>query len=885
MADISIPGVKSRFDTETLIEGLMKAQRIPKDRLEKNIETLEATRTTWQSLGRRISLVKDSADALYSFQNPFNDRTVVSSNNSVIEASASRDVREQSHSFVVKQTAQADKFISKPLPADYNVPAGNYEFSNGKSTISFTFPGGSLEDFSGALNANAKDKITSSVIAVRSGTKSIIIESLVTGQENRLDFSGDALKFGIDAGIVTKAISGPDVIKIPAVPYKGEAENFIPARAATNSLRVAPVTQTQIALKKGIEPTSTMFLKFSAEVTDNTAAIKAADLADKNLVVAKNALEAAKSENIQAQNNVQSASAALENAQKAVENTQNQITALNPAPNTPPEAAAGQEAAQAEQAESAPQTAQPEQAEGAQQTAQAEQAEGAPQTAQARQTEGAQQTAHDEQAGGAPQTAQVEQAVGAPQTAQAAEKAEGAQQTAQVEQAEGAQQTAQAERAEGAQQTAQAERAEGAPEGQQEQVQQAEDRQALAAQLQEQLQTQESGLTLAENALKDAQMKQTQAGAKQDSAELALANAENQIVPRVENQNVFKVYFEDGTFKELDPLEGGFDKEYNLNLFDLGGGKKAVFIGIDNQNTLRDVTIHDIEVVETAPKRESRPVQPISVASDAILSMDGIEVQRPANEIDDLIPGMTLKVRSASESPVSLDVQDDTEAVKNAMISFVGNYNRLMVELNVVTRNDETLIDEVSYLDQAERDDLKSRLGALSGDPFVTKLRTDLVNIMNAPYETNSGPAMLAGFGISTDVRRSGIAGYDPSRTRGYLEIDENALDDALAVKEDTLRQLMGRDSNGDMIVDSGLAYSVDRATRPFVETGGIISNKTNGINTQISSDKRRIETIDRQLSQKEATLRRQYGQMEDAYNRMERMSNSLDSFNQSGKK
>ncbi|MDR0447743.1 MAG: hypothetical protein LBH07_03655, partial [Treponema sp.] len=55
MSDIYLPGVKSRFNTEKLIEDLMKVERIPRDRAEKQIETFQTEKGYWQELGRRIS--------------------------------------------------------------------------------------------------------------------------------------------------------------------------------------------------------------------------------------------------------------------------------------------------------------------------------------------------------------------------------------------------------------------------------------------------------------------------------------------------------------------------------------------------------------------------------------------------------------------------------------------------------------------------------------------------------------------------------------------------------------------------------------------------------------------------------------------------------------
>jgi flagellar hook-associated protein 2 len=141
---------------------------------------------------------------------------------------------------------------------------------------------------------------------------------------------------------------------------------------------------------------------------------------------------------------------------------------------------------------------------------------------------------------------------------------------------------------------------------------------------------------------------------------------------------------------------------------------------------------------------------------------------------------------------------------------------------------------------------------------------------------------MLPQIGIGTDVRKAGATtGYDPSRLRGYLEIDEKTLDAALETRLRAVQQLFGYDADGDLIIDSGAAYMMDLLAKPYVETGGVVALKTGSIDSRIVQDNRRIETMDRQLAAKEATLKNQYAQMEGAYSRMERMSTSLDQFSQ----
>jgi flagellar hook-associated protein 2 len=347
---------------------------------------------------------------------------------------------------------------------------------------------------------------------------------------------------------------------------------------------------------------------------------------------------------------------------------------------------------------------------------------------------------------------------------------------------------------------------------------------------------------------------------------------------------VLSLGFSDGTAAPLPPLTDSGDfsvRQYRLD--EVAGGKTIVSLNIDNRNTHRDISIRNIEVFDPAATGGVRPRNAVSTARDAVLSMEGIEITRPSNAIDDLVPGVTVTLRSPSDRPVSLDIAPDREAVKDAIISMVGNYNRLLAEINVLTRNDDRILEELSYLTPEEKAEMKKRQGSFLGDSTLNQIRSGMQRAVGAPYPAgpDQGPIMLARIGVGTDVRRSGLGGgYDPSRLRGYLEIDEKALDGAIETKLPAIQQLFGSDTNGDLLVDTGVAYMLETLSKPYVETGGIISLKTGTIDSRISQDKRQIESMERQLAAKEQQLKVQYGQMEGAYNRMEQMSNSLNNFN-----
>jgi flagellar hook-associated protein 2 len=353
--------------------------------------------------------------------------------------------------------------------------------------------------------------------------------------------------------------------------------------------------------------------------------------------------------------------------------------------------------------------------------------------------------------------------------------------------------------------------------------------------------------------------------------------------------SVVTLGLQDGTSVKVPVItDSSSFKDYQFRLGELTGERNVVSVTLNNNNTNREVTIQNLQLYDPTVAGGLRASNSVTTAQDAIIAMDGIEVTRPTNKIDDLIPGVTLTVSRPTTSEVSLKVSPDRESVKEAIIEFVGNYNRLMTEINILTRRDPAVISEISYLTEDERKAYEERLGLMSGETTLTQMRTSLQRGVTSPYPTDDGSTytMLAQIGIGTDLRRTGAAGgYDQSRLRGYMEIDEKTLDAALETDLPNVKRLFGYDSDGDLVAETGAAFNLDRLTRPYVETGGIITLKTNTIDSRITRDNQKIETLDRQLAQKEANLKVQYAQMENAYNQMESMTNSLDNFSRQGQK
>jgi len=679
MSDVYVPGVKSRFNSEKIVDDLMKIERIPRDRTQNNIDTLRVQKGYWQEVGRRITTLRDSSRLLYSFQNPFNEKLGKSADDSVITATATRDALEQSMSFTVKQTAQADRFLSQPLDEKTKIDAGTYSFSVGNDEISINYRGGTLRNFAETINNRGKNKLSASLITVKPGTISLLIESKLTGSENRLGFSQDASTLATKIGMMAVSNDTQKDIEINDNTVRKTGQNAANVAVNDGVLQVAPLSSASLPVNIAVSSDSPLVLRLETQTKVGTS------------------------------------------------------DSLN-IPQPPP----------------------------------------------------------------GPDVPTTSVTYG--------------------------------------------------------------------------------GITV-----------------QNLPSEAPLPDFKPPPAPaRVDNMEVLNLVFSDGSTAKLSAITDSSSftaRQYNLA--EVARGKTITSLNIENTNTHREVSVGKVEVLDPSSKGGLKPLNAVSTARDAIIAMEGIEVTRPSNIIDDLIPGVTLNVRGVSNKPVELKIAPNVEAVKEAIINFVGNYNRLMAEINVLTARsvysgsgyntsiDDTIISELSYLTADEKAEMKTRLGAFNGDITLNNLKNHLMRTVTAPYPTSMERdlTLLAQIGVSSNASRT--SGYNPSQLRGYLEIDEKNLDAALETKMPAIKELFAIDTSGDLIADTGVAYNVDTIIKPFVETGGIISLKTGTIDSRISQDEKRIVNLDRQLAAKEQDLKMQYAKMESAYSRMEKMSNSLDNFSQ----
>ena len=303
-------------------------------------------------------------------------------------------------------------------------------------------------------------------------------------------------------------------------------------------------------------------------------------------------------------------------------------------------------------------------------------------------------------------------------------------------------------------------------------------------------------------------------------------------------------------------------------------------IRIKNTNTGKQLDTSAFTSYDGGKQLGYQPKNPVSEADDAIVKYEGIKISRPTNDIDDIVPEITLHVHDKTEKTATITVKPDKEASKDALIQFVGQYNRTVAELNILSQNKEEIIQELDYLTSDEREAEMKKLGMFQTDFTLPTIKSNMSNILNAGYQTSDQATitMLNQIGISTNAS-GGNGSYSQSRLRGYLEIDEKKLDLAIVNHLEDIRLLFGYDSDGDLVSDKGIGVQLDKQISAYTQTGGILAMKTSGLDSKIKSSEQKIARLEVQMDKKEADLRNKYGQMEGSLNSLESQQNSINNF------
>lgn len=227
-------------------------------------------------------------------------------------------------------------------------------------------------------------------------------------------------------------------------------------------------------------------------------------------------------------------------------------------------------------------------------------------------------------------------------------------------------------------------------------------------------------------------------------------------------------------------------------------------------------------------------------ATNAELNVNGIDIERPSNTIDDLIEGMTLNLIAPTSGTATISVTQNNDDVKARIGSLVDAYN----------------IAKDKFSDLMTVGGANDNSGVLSGDGtmrFVASRVKDLFTGVSSTATDNL--AYLNDIGIS-------FSRY------GVLEIDEDRLDAALTDNYADVVSMFSADTDnqsnfGD--TSRGLAGDAIVTLRDLMANDGALLRATTTLETRADDYADALADLDRRMESIRARYLAQFTAMETA--------------------
>ncbi len=245
---------------------------------------------------------------------------------------------------------------------------------------------------------------------------------------------------------------------------------------------------------------------------------------------------------------------------------------------------------------------------------------------------------------------------------------------------------------------------------------------------------------------------------------------------------------------------------------------------------------------------------------------EALLITSSTNALSDTISGVTINLNGTSDEAVSLTVSQDTEQIVTAVSDFVDRFN------DVISRIDE--------LDSFNSD--TEEKGLLLGDPTISTIKRQLISLMSREYTDVTGQYTRlneVGITFTTGAQLS----FDVSKFRDALANDLDAVTELFSLKEESA----GTDeeiapgifvpASGSSLDRAGFGAQLELLLDGLTDSiDGLITTKTNTIDTQIEISNDRIEQLNELLDVKRQRLVAQYAAMETILSQLQAQSSAL---------
>ena len=232
-------------------------------------------------------------------------------------------------------------------------------------------------------------------------------------------------------------------------------------------------------------------------------------------------------------------------------------------------------------------------------------------------------------------------------------------------------------------------------------------------------------------------------------------------------------------------------------------------------------------------------------AQDSQFTVNGLQIERDSNSVDDVVTGLTFSFTEVTSSPVTIDLTRDTTTIKDNITGLVNAYNEF--------------VDVINLVQDADSDDEEFG-GTLINEQMVRQIKDKVYRTL---VDTSSTPG--------DDITALRDLGIEVDRY-GKLQLDESDLNDALLNKFDQVVTMFSADTNNQTVFSTaskGLSGDVLTIIYDITKVGGLIETQLDSTEEAIAEREEKLKELEELMSEVYDRYIKQFSVMESAVTEM----------------
>jgi len=227
---------------------------------------------------------------------------------------------------------------------------------------------------------------------------------------------------------------------------------------------------------------------------------------------------------------------------------------------------------------------------------------------------------------------------------------------------------------------------------------------------------------------------------------------------------------------------------------------------------------------------------------DAKIKMDGFEIELPENKIKNIIPGAVVDLKKAKPGEeFTVAIKEDTSKITDKMTGIVEKLNAVL----------KFIKDQNSL---TEKSDTSTTLG---GDSVLRQIESRIRDTVFNNVQTSKGSKRIGDLGLVFNKA-------------GLIDFDSKKFENSLSQDYKTASEIVVGIYKPDGTKTDGFLDNVNKMTeltlqRPY----GPLTNRKDGLQSNIDQIDRQIETKKRMVAQKEQSLKDKFARLEETMARI----------------